>query len=1054
MLNAPLQISDAADQQSDWLDAGPESVGTNPFPGLRPFTLDECHLYFGREGQVDELLFKISKNRSVTVLGYSGSGKSSLMLCGLVPVLYGGFMTETGPNWQVITTRPGVRPLDNLTQAVVSHLSQYEHLTPEDEQIQRAVVGSVLRSSSEGLLEVARYIQRRTNENVFFMVDQFEEIFRYKYSDGDRSVNEAHAYVNLFLTALRQKEVPVYASFSMRSDFIGESSSFPGLAEMINASNYLIPQMTREQRRMAIEGPVAVSGGRIAPRLVKRLLSDMGDHQDQLPILQHALMRTWDYWVANHEPGEPMDIRHYNAIGKVGQALSLHANEAFEELSSREKEIAEILFKSITERNRENKGIRRAIKVSTVAELAEASENDVIKVIDHFRRPGRSFIMPGAHVAITGNSTIELSHESLMRIWVRLTGWVGEEFESAQMYLRISEAAAMYQIGRTGLWRPPDLQLALNWQKKQKPTRTWAQRYDPAFERAIVFLDTSRITYEAELRNQEMLQRRMLRRARVTNIILSFAFLIAMLFLFYGFVQNINAKREAENARLAEKEAIKSAQEADNQRKIAERKTKEVEQQNATIRQQQEELKKTLVQLSAALKEAEVQKNLALSNEKLANVQRDSARAATLEARRQFDRAEKEFEKANRLLYLSVAQSLEAKSVTMDDPELSGLLSMQGYLFHAKYDGKQYDPYVFRGLYYALTKLKHDNYNAVFVPENLRNKMYGLAVSQTSSRFYTTGNDGRIFGGDYTQLKVDAPMASNRFPNRVLAVSSDDRYLVNGSDSSYVQIYSMTNPGTPVLALGHRAAVTDLHFLPGSHQFLSVSSDLTVRLTDAESGKGKQILKLPYDLKSIDVTRDGKWMAGASSTGKLILVSLVDYTVRILKDDAPQRFLSVAFHPTRPLVAVGTELLNDKGLPYRGTVRIYNYETDKLYKELPGHRAGVSDIEFSPDGLLLASAGLDRKMQMWVVDHEDDLPVEMDNNNGYVWRLGFSKDANYLVASCNNGEIRVYPTNPDMLAEQVCPELKRNMSPEEWQIYVGNGITYEATCKSLLIKDF
>jgi len=75
---------------------------------LRPFTIHECHLFFGRESQVDEILLKLSQNRSITVMGYSGSGKSSLMYCGLIPVLYGGFMTQTGPFWQVITIRQAI----------------------------------------------------------------------------------------------------------------------------------------------------------------------------------------------------------------------------------------------------------------------------------------------------------------------------------------------------------------------------------------------------------------------------------------------------------------------------------------------------------------------------------------------------------------------------------------------------------------------------------------------------------------------------------------------------------------------------------------------------------------------------------------------------------------------------------------------------------------------------------------------------------------------------------------------------------------------------------
>ncbi|HOO08587.1 MAG TPA: hypothetical protein PKW06_01445 [Cyclobacteriaceae bacterium] len=519
MLNYPVQVGEFDDdapgpQESDG------GFGFNPFPGLRPFTIDESHLYFGREGQVDDILIKLSQHRSVTVMGNSGSGKSSLMHCGLVPVLYGGFMTQSGPHWHIITIRPGTSPIANLTNAIIDYQVRTRQIDETDRKIHNAIISSVLRSSPDGLVEIAKYIQSKPSENVFFMIDQFEELFRYDETFGDQHSDDATAYVNLILSAVRQTKVPIYVALNMRSDFIGECSTFSGLAQMINTSNYLVPQMTREQKRMAIEGPVAVGGGRISDRLVKKLLADIDKHQDQLPILQHALMRTWDYWVDNREPGEPMDIRHYNAIGKIEQALSLHANEAYDELTPREKEIAEVLFKNVTEKGEDNTGMRRPVLVSTVAGIVEAPEGDVIKVVENFRKPGRSFLMPDASVKLTKDSVVELSHESIMRIWNRLSAWVEEESESAETYKRISEAAAMYQIGKTGLWRPPDLQLALNWQKKQRPTRPWAQRYDMAFERAIVFLDTSRITYEAELKNQELLQKRSLRRARTTNIVL------------------------------------------------------------------------------------------------------------------------------------------------------------------------------------------------------------------------------------------------------------------------------------------------------------------------------------------------------------------------------------------------------------------------------------------------------------------------------------------------------------------------------------------------------
>src|SRR5688572_23989714 len=188
-----------------------ELRGGNPFPGLRPFSLDECHLFFGREGQADEILVKLANNRFVTVMGYSGSGKSSLMFCGLVPVLYGGFMTHTGPNWNAVITRPGASPIQNLSKSVVDCLITYGRIDESDRDIQQAIIISVLRSGPDGLVEVSKYMQNQTGENIFFLVDQFEEVFRFRESSGKEDAHdEAHLYVNLIMNAARQTAVPVY----------------------------------------------------------------------------------------------------------------------------------------------------------------------------------------------------------------------------------------------------------------------------------------------------------------------------------------------------------------------------------------------------------------------------------------------------------------------------------------------------------------------------------------------------------------------------------------------------------------------------------------------------------------------------------------------------------------------------------------------------------------------------------------------------------------------------------------------------------------------------
>src|SRR6187402_2516583 len=515
-----------------------EKLVANPFPGLRPFNIDESHLFFGREGQSDEVLLKLSKSRFVGVIGPSGSGKSSFIYCGVMPILYGGFLTDASPNWEVVVTRPGAGPIDNLAEALLKNNPEYLHSEIEEKKIKRTIFSTLLRSSSLGLVEAIEQTRKEADVNYLVLVDQFEELFRFKEGHDSNSVNETLAFVNLLMEAVNYPDAPIYIAITMRSDFIGDCAQFPELTRKINDSHYLIPQLTRDQKRNAIEGPVAVGGAKIAPRLIQQLLNDLGDNPDQLPILQHALMRTWSYWASYRDfAEEAVDLKHYEAIGTMTEALSMHANEAYDELTEDQKQVCEILFKAITEKRGENFGIRRPTKLNEIAAIADCSEDEVVDVVEKFREPGRSLLTPAFGTPISSKSMIDISHESLMRIWVRLKNWVDDEADAVQMYVRLAEAASMYQVGKAGLWRPPDLQLALNWQAKHKPTLVWGQRYHPAFERTVIFLEYSKKEWETEQRIKEQEQKNKLKRARIIAIVLGSAVIICILFLIFAFIQ-------------------------------------------------------------------------------------------------------------------------------------------------------------------------------------------------------------------------------------------------------------------------------------------------------------------------------------------------------------------------------------------------------------------------------------------------------------------------------------------------------------------------------------
>ncbi|MEK6287609.1 MAG: hypothetical protein AABO57_17840, partial [Acidobacteriota bacterium] len=528
-------------------------------------------LFFGRDGQSEQLIGKLGRTRFLAVVGTSGSGKSSLVRAGLRPALLGGFMTSAGSDWRVAIMRPGNDPVGNLAQALNAS-DVFGSEIEENAAIQTAIGEATLRRGSLGLVDAVRQAAMPKNENLLVLVDQFEEIFRFaRVTQGEAYHNEAAAFVKLILEASQQREVPIFVVLTMRSDYLGDCSQFWDLPEAINESQYLIPRLTRDQLREAITGPVAVGGATIAPRLVNRLLNDVGDDQDQLPILQHALMRTWDQWKEDHQEDEPLDLAGYEAIGTMSNALSDHADEAYAELTDeRSKEIAEKTFKGLTEKGSDNREVRRPIELKELCALGDASEAEVIAVIEVFRKEGRSFLMP-AGVGLTGASLIDISHESLIRNWKRLKEWVEQESRSARIYGRLAETAVLHSEGRAGLWRDPDLQIALTWREQSKPNQVWAQRYHRDFGSAMSFLDQSVAARDAEIRDKEKERKRGIKRTRITASVFAFLFLVSLVALIFAIQQSATAKQQTVrandllelvtlNAEEAKNNAVKEAQ--------------------------------------------------------------------------------------------------------------------------------------------------------------------------------------------------------------------------------------------------------------------------------------------------------------------------------------------------------------------------------------------------------------------------------------------------------------------------------------------------------------
>ena len=542
----------------------PGDIPRNPFPGLRPFESHESALFFGRDEQCDELLARLARRRLVAVVGASGSGKSSLVRAGLLPALERGYLPSAGSSWQIATFRPGGNPTANLIEALLASALQNTGQPP----IARQTLSDLLAASSLGLVSAAKRLLGDQQRSLLVLVDQFEEIFRFRsLAEGASASEEAVECVDMLLAAAAQDDVPVYVVLTMRSDYLGDCARFAGLPEALNDSQFLVPHMTREQLRAAIEGPVAVGGGRIAPGVVQRLLHDVDalagrlssaakseksdeyDH-DQLPVLQHALMRMWEVSSQARAKGRAIDLDHYEAppVETIHHALDRHSEEIYTSLpSDYHRDVARLVFQRLTERDAENREVRRPTPLTELVAVAvgaappnrrdetPAAVNSVLKA---FAAEGCAFVI------INAQQDVDIAHESFIRKWRRLREWLGQEAQSRRIYLRLAETAGQWDQGSASLYRGPELAEADRWWKKESPSPAWAQRYDERLDTVDRFLAKSRLM-------------RRLRLSAAAAGALATVLIAVLMTLLWG-----QARAEAERARTAEGRAVTAEEDA------------------------------------------------------------------------------------------------------------------------------------------------------------------------------------------------------------------------------------------------------------------------------------------------------------------------------------------------------------------------------------------------------------------------------------------------------------------------------------------------------------
>jgi hypothetical protein len=504
-----------------------------PYAGLRPFTEDESIYFKGRDAHIDQATRQLEQNKFIIVTGASGDGKSSLVYAGIVPNAKAGFLKAAYSNWIVADFRPERKPMQNLSRSLARALELSESTVETNLRYGFSALVDMYKASSYYADPAQRndLAGKRQSANLIILADQFEEFFTNpeNFHDGIPS-QDAVSVTNILLETARlalTEQLPIYVILTMRSDYIGQCAAFRGLPGYIGFSQFFLPRLNRKELREVIEEPAVLNGNSISRRLTERLIYDIEDGADQLPILQHALNQIWK--TADNGTVE-MDLVHYAMVGgmsaselqpeKAGEfqswfrtlpqkvqacyhtpnlknVLNTHANKLYElawdRLSETDRKhfsdhqvqrIIAATFKCLTriDNGRAVRNRMTLLEICSIIDMPDVTPTVVAMSIQLFREPGNTLLRPFSDTgeALRSDDVLDITHESLIRNWEKLNEWATEEFASYTI-----SRDFVTQLDR---WidhdRSPNFLLSIggltyfeNWLVTQKFNAAWIARY-------------------------------------------------------------------------------------------------------------------------------------------------------------------------------------------------------------------------------------------------------------------------------------------------------------------------------------------------------------------------------------------------------------------------------------------------------------------------------------------------------------------------------------------------------------------------------------------------
>lgn len=404
----------------------------NPYLGLSAFEAEQEKYFCGREEAVRTLITHLTNSRFLSVIGYSGSGKSSLIKAGLLPQLSRDRIPGSS-KWPVESFTPGKHPLGKLVDILARH--------------------------------------REQNQLFVIFIDQFEEIFTLCEDEAERQ-----GFIRLIAEEMNDCERKSRMIIALRGDFLIRCGNYPEVLNLINhipTTTYIVKSLGIEELPEAIEKPAELHGVKFERGLVSHIAQDVAGQPGALPLLQYALKELWRVCIEKPASPEPLLTKKgYEEIGGVQGALENRANVIYQSFSDGDRTFVRKLFMELVQLGEGKEVTRRRVDWDRLRAIADSPEQ-LQRVIG---------LLAGAQqrLIIVDENTVEVAHEALLCRWKLLSDWIEEDLENIRICRRLEIACREWEetYGKSddALLTGARLAEVEEWEKRVQPNLTGDER--------------------------------------------------------------------------------------------------------------------------------------------------------------------------------------------------------------------------------------------------------------------------------------------------------------------------------------------------------------------------------------------------------------------------------------------------------------------------------------------------------------------------------------------------------------------------------------------------